>query len=196
MLIALNGRLRSGKNVSAERLKKIAQDDVEVFELAFADPLKNSAAALLGVTREDLELMKVDPNVCIYVFVGKYSNTVVELTGRQYLERYGTEAHRDIFGETFWLDQTLPPDFKHDDGLYIVTDCRFPNEAIRVRELGGLVVEVIGPEGREGNGHPSDTPLPDELIDVTVDNSIQNDAFWNLDVQLEQILAGQEVAAP
>jgi len=32
------------------------------------------------------------------------------ITGRQALQRYGTEGHRDVFGEDFWVDALLPVD--------------------------------------------------------------------------------------
>ena len=30
------------------------------------------------------------------------------MTFREFLQRYGTEAHRDVFGKDFWLEYTLP----------------------------------------------------------------------------------------
>jgi len=191
MLIALNGRLGAGKDTVADRIEHLAKDDREIRRLTFAAPLKRSVCALLGITLQELEDMKLDPTPTIKVKIpsAEFPNSwiVRSLTGRQFLERYGTEAHRDVFGSDFWLDQAIPKDpFLLNDAKidWVVTDCRFPNEAQRVRELDGIVVEIVGPDGNEGNGHPSDTPLPVELVDFVIDNSVHDDNFENLDRQL------------
>lgn len=203
MLIALNGRLRAGKDTAALRIETMVGDQMPVRRLAFADPLKNSVCALFGITREELEQLKVMdiPTVGLIVKPRELKWTLekgdmITMTMRRFLERYGTESHRNIFGDTFWLDQALPPDFDHSDGLYLVTDCRFPNEAERVRELDGIVVEIIGPDGRAGNGHPSDSPLPDELIDAYIMNDVRDDGYAKLSDQIGMVIAGAEVAAP
>ena len=191
MLIGLNGRLGAGKDTAAARIQTMVTDR-EIELRAFANPLKDSAAALFGISRDELEWMKLDPDISMTMRVPlgpppdiRYRTK--SFTGRQYLERYGTEAHRDIFGGDFWLDQALPEGIDHYNKLIILTDCRFENEAKRVRQQGGSVIEVVGPRGREGNGHPSDTPLDDTLVDVFIDNSVHDDDYANLDAQLRII---------
>src|SRR5437667_262610 len=56
MLIALHGRAQAGKDTAFERIQTMWPS---AERLAFADPLKDSAAAVLKVTREELEWMKV-----------------------------------------------------------------------------------------------------------------------------------------
>jgi hypothetical protein len=98
-----------------------------------------------------------------------------------------------VFGESFWVDQVLPPpdvtgrqptprharshlraaagDHRSVDGLkprgnfntLCVTDVRYPNEAERVLALDGEVWEVVRP-GLEPDGHSSEEPLPRELV--------------------------------
>lgn len=194
MLIALNGRLGAGKDTAADRIEAIFAPEREVKRLTFAGPLKRSVCALLGVTLQELEDMKLDPNPTVKVKIPsmEFPNSYIvrSLTGRQFLERYGTEAHRDVFGDNFWLDQAIPRDpFLLEHHMWVITDCRFVNEAERVQELGGIVIEIVGPNGREGNGHPSDTPLPDHLIDAVIDNTVHDDNFAHLDTQLRTVLS-------
>ena len=192
MLIGLNGRIGAGKDTAKDRILMITeQGSQERAVLSFAAPLKESAAALLNITLAELEALKLNPEATIFVNLPPSATTGLrrqEMTGRQYLERYGTEAHRNVFGEDFWLEQALPTTLDHSNMIVIFTDCRFPNEAQRVREMGGIVVEIVGPEGRAGNGHPSDTPLSYLLIDYTVNNVTRHDNYRVLDDQLEVIL--------
>ena len=108
MLIALHGKLQSGKDTTFERIQKFVPDAERI---SFADPLKDSVAALLEISREEIELMKLtdDWAVKVYIPSERFPNTniVNSMSMRQFLQRYGTESHRDIFGDDFWVKQAL-----------------------------------------------------------------------------------------
>jgi hypothetical protein len=187
VLIGLNGRKQAGKDTVYERAARIMADVVPVERVSFADLLYRSAAASLGVTVAGLQEWKSDPDVCVFVrrTRGDWAN-LSGLTIREYLQRYGTEAHRDVFGTAFWTDQV---DLRHDGRIVMVTDVRFPNEAEAVRRAGGVVVEVIGPMGRTTDDvHASEAPLPEELIDAVIRNRIRDDGFRCLDHQVDTLL--------
>ncbi len=194
MLVGFHGKLGSGKDAAAARLSLLITD-YDYQRRAFADPLKESAAAALGVTREDLESRKNDPDSVVALISrvpypgdkeSPYHEPVNEVTVREYLQLYGTESHRDIFGQDFWVDATLAPDFDHSGWLIAVTDVRFPNERDRIHDLGGKVVHILGPnEG--GSTHASEQVLED--CDWVIDNSARNDDYANLDNQLRMFIA-------
>ena len=200
MILGLHGKMGSGKNEAAKRLALIAPP---VIEVSFARRLKESAAALLGCTVDDLEAWKNDPEMylCVCDHVGPMMDE--SQTVRSFLQRYGTEAHRDIFGQDFWLDAALPMrgthspaplrsvDTEYARALYVVTDVRFPNEAQRIRDLGGTVVRIIGPNEDTGN-HPSEQPIE---CDYSIDNTIRDDGYASLDAQLRFDVLGIADAA-
>lgn len=118
-----------------------------------------------------------------------FTSTVTKFTGRQYLQWFGGKL-RDVFGENFWIDQVLPypatevidgltweaddpgeelPRWYPDADCVAITDARYPNEAKRIKELGGVMWEVIRP-GLESDGHDSEVPLPRELVDWQIVN--------------------------
>ena len=103
---------------------------------------------------------------------------------REYLQRYGTESHRDVFGTDFWVDMALPLDTDHSDRLLVVTDVRFPNEVIRVLDLGGVVWKLERETATLHSAHPSEQDL-DEWVNVFVDNTGSLD---DLRVQVKQLL--------
>jgi hypothetical protein len=182
MILGLNGLMRAGKDTVADRLAVLSP--VRVKRVSYAAKLKESVAVLLGITLEDIEQMK--NNADTKVVLGDWHGPITELTFRHFLQRYGTEAHRNTFGEDFWLDAALPLDKDYSDALYVVTDMRFPNEAARVKQLGGTTALVIGPEGTRGpDGHVSETILP---CDIRIQNKVRDDGYQALDDALRPIL--------
>ena len=193
MIVGLHGKMGAGKNEAAKRLALIAPPVVEV---SFARKLKESAAALLDCTVADLELWKNDPDKQvavggIYDALGFTPFKNKTQTVRSFLQRYGTEAHRDVFGQDFWLDAALPTArngirgrVAYDDALYVVTDVRFENEAKRVRDLGGIVVGGIGP-ARDTGSHASEQEID---CDCWIDNTRRDDGYASLDASLRNLL--------
>lgn len=187
MLIGLHGKKQAGKDTVFERAAHLMRDVLPVERVSFADLLYRSAAASLGATVDQLQRWKTDPRVRVMVGDEHGRFTGGEQSIRQYLQRYGTEAHRDIFGTDFWVDQVSLSD--HVGRIVMVTDVRFPNEARAVKAAGGQVVRVLGPEA-ESDDHASEIPLEAELVDVTVYNRVRDDDFRSLDYRVARLLRG------
>lgn len=207
-LIGLNGKARSGKDTTANQIGAwCGQHEFTVAKQGFANKLKISAAHALGIFEDEITFcnnLKGDyERGSIQVRMANKAegpNAVAsQITGREFLQYYGTEAHRDVFGYDFWVDAILPktagkngadfrregnmasstpiPDwhefFQCGDGVAdfcLVTDVRFDNEAQRIVELGGEVWKVV----RDGSGageHASEMELPGEYINVVIDNN-------------------------
>lgn len=173
MIIGLTGYQRAGKDTVASIIEAL----VPFTEIrSFAGPLKASAAALLGVTVDQLDEWKVDPMVGLHLIDAKGGleapNGVERpaMTIREYLQRYGTEAHRDVFGRDFWVDMSLPIDGDYESSHFVFTDLRFPNEAQRVRELGGVVWLIDRPGHGPREAHASEAPLPLSVVDRVIRN--------------------------
>lgn len=192
MIIGLTGKKHSGKDTAFEIIKAVYPS---AERRGFADKLKESAAALLDVNAEWFNIEKFSTNKLIY---GNYRHEGfndtkdISLTIREFLQRYGTEAHRNIFGEDFWLEQCLPTDklslLNYDaaqwnreletyiNPLIVVTDVRFNNEAEWILKLNGLIWEIRRPEIDDGDSHPSEVPISMQLIHHTLvnDGTLEN----------------------
>lgn len=213
-LIGLNGKARSGKDTTAGFIKGWAEDYSFGFSQdAFARRLKESAAAALGLQPEEgatsvppedaiafCEMLKRDDNV---IHVVNAEGTGYTITGREFLQYYGTEAHRDVFGSDFWVDAVLPRGYDNSGVIplwhksfethgkvaefAVVTDVRFPNEAERIKELGGEVWKIE----RDGSGagdHASEQELSLELVDYVIgNNSTLDNLRESVDVILERL---------
>lgn len=193
MIIGFCGYKGSGKDAATAYLIK----NFGFERRSFAAPLKASVAELLEIPVHMIEEFKNDPTV--YVTIG-YKNEptdgaaaaagvnswwspISELTFREFLQRYGTEAHREIFGEDFWVDQCLPLQ-SYSGRKIVIPDVRFENEASRVIAIGGSIVRID--RGIVNDDlHPSETII--DLIKPTavVENlGTISDFYRNLDTVL------------
>lgn len=213
--IGITGVAGAGKDTVYDRLRALGGD--RFVRLSVADPLKDSIAALFGVSLEHLEVLKRDPQAFVQVRSGIAENgrkkklgtelyRVVDFSMRQFMQRYGTESHRDVFGEDFWVDAwerksevmhfeagrtTLDAAVKGWSPLTVVnTSVRFRNEAARIHKLGGVVWHVEGPQDDGAAGHESESELPSNMIDARIDNTFRGNDFEALDDQIATLLHG------
>lgn len=196
MLLGLTGTAQAGKDTAYQRLVELFPG-LLVERLAFADKLYASAAASLGVDEAVLRATKTDPGARVQLVLphpsrsDDYPVTVLgDVSVRGYLQLFGTEGHRDIFGTDFWVSQVTPT---HEGRLVCITDVRFPNEADHVHAIGGHVVRIfgpgeVGPQAEAERGHASEAGLPLDAINFQVDNTKRDDGFKALDFQLARIV--------
>jgi|SRR5215831_1535849 len=167
MILGLCGLKQSGKDTIAAYLVKNHGFERK----AFADPLKRSVAALFGLRFQDIDKLKMDEDV--QVMVTKYGEPRISMSMRVLLQRYGTEAHRDVFGNCFWVDLTLPVQGFYPGRAIVVTDVRFREEAERVKFLGGRIIYVQRDEAALVNKdqHRSEDIDFANLIDGSISNN-------------------------
>lgn len=182
MIIGINGVKGAGKDTLGTYLA----DNYGFELLSFAALLKESFAALFDIPVEDLESLKNDP--VAMVTLTYRSGLQIEMTVRTALQRYGTEAHRDVFGTDFWIEQAYRVHSLDYSKLYAWTDARFKNELLSVRTLGGINVRVDRTVAEDGDAHVSEEAPPAELIDYTLDNN--RDIEWLL-MQADALVMGR-----
>jgi deoxynucleotide monophosphate kinase-like protein len=168
MLVGLNGFKGSGKDTVGEYLNKSYGFE----RLSFAAKLKESAAALFDIDPILWEGWKNDPNARVELVMagngGKLLPNTRPITIREFLQRYGTEAHRSVFGADFWVDYALKGVDPNKN--FVFTDARFENELSRIKSLGGYNVQILRPELINKDNHASEVPPPLTLIDYQIDN--------------------------
>lgn len=77
------------------------------------------------------------------------------------LQWWGTDVRRMHFSENYWVQQVVDKVKANPTGRFISPDCRFPNEAKAIKDLGGSVVKILRPDrplDRDPN-HPSEAAL-------------------------------------
>lgn len=184
MIIGIAGAKRSGKNTAAQFIKEEFGELYQVKEWSFAEDLKKSAAAALGVEENAIEWcdgFKEWGDLAIL----DNGKEIGRITGRSYLQWYGTEAHRNVFGDDFWVENLMQKilwddssGFSWEERLDVITDVRFPNEAETISFQGGYILRICREEVENaGDTHASEIPLPAHLVNYEVHNNGTLDQF-------------------
>ena len=130
-VVAFTGAAGSGKSTAADYLVR----EHGYVRVKFAGPLKDMMRAI-GLGEAEIEgYLKEKPCAALG---GR--------TTRHAMQTLGTQWGRDCMGENFWVNlwRAKASDVLDHGGRVVVDDCRFPNEAAVVRELGGMVVLLRG----------------------------------------------------
>lgn len=159
MIVGFTGLKGSGKDTAAQALI-----DRGYIKVAFADQLKDAVAALFKIKREDIELLKNDLS-WVEIRWPLSDGAVALWSFREFLQRFGTEMGREVFGEDFWIQQwtrrlvqIVPGEMMMPEGITVnavAPDVRFPNEYHVIRDLGGFTISVVR-SGLESDGHASE----------------------------------------
>lgn len=137
MIIGLVGFIGSGKNSVARYL--VEQYGYE--QVSFAGLVKDAVSVIFGFDREMLEGTTPETRKQREENDAYWSSKLglgYDLSPRLALQRMGTEAGRNVFGENLWVNalfRKLKP-----DGKYVISDVRFPNEIIAIKNSGGKIL--------------------------------------------------------
>jgi hypothetical protein len=175
----------------------------------FAGKLKQIASILTGIPIqkfEDQEFKKktlgpewsrreLYESKAPWIAVGEYIE--IPMTVRELLQKLGTEGLRTGLHENVWLN-ALYADYKEEyvgpdpegEDIYslpnwIITDCRFPNEAQSIKDRDGIIIRVERPGLTQINDHPSEHSLDSWSFDYKIINDGDLD---KLTVQVRNIL--------
>lgn len=200
ILLGLNGRRGAGKDTAFGYVQEWAsQRGLLAARRGFADLVKLSFARLFlpdcsideavnwcdtlklpHASRLEVEWVNYNADDGQQTFVKHRIN------GRLALQRYGTEGHRQVFGDDFWVDALLPqedgwarnfmgPFDQNEPDICVVTDVRFDNEARRIHALGGQIWEVYRGGLTTNDTHASEEPLTVTLVSKTIYNNAEGD---------------------
>lgn len=162
-IIGLVGFARTGKDTVAEVLK-----DFDFQRVSFADPIRNAVYALDPyVTESGLRLQKLVDTLGWDACKTQY------LEVRRLLQVFGTEVAREQWSDSFWVDLGFSQ--MEEEGRYVITDVRFPNEAEAVRTHGGTLWRIVRPGIGPVNGHASDNFINEIQVDREIYNGYSLD---------------------
>jgi len=139
MIISVSGFIGSGKDTVADYLTTFHGYK----KLSFASSLKDAVAAVFGWERDLLEGTtkhsrewrdQVDPWWADRL-------NVPHLTPRWVLQYWGTEVCRHGFHDDIWV-ASLENRVRQSKDNIVITDCRFKNEIIAVKNAGGTTLRV------------------------------------------------------
>lgn len=169
-IIGITGHAGAGKDTAAD----ILATWLDAQKLALADPLKRFCREVYDFTEEQLwgpSAKRNEPDPRYRRVDGSC------LTPREALQTLGTEWGRRCYEDT-WIDLGVRRAQEIAVARHaIITDVRFPNEFIKIRCAGGLLLRIRRPGcgGAVGlAGHASEA-AQDDIPDATFDAVILNE---------------------
>lgn len=166
-LLAVSGKMASGKDTLAGMLTNGAWRGSNVIRMAFADSLRDEVNKMLDLvrlrTREGAPNNDVDSELA--EVMGCSLDEASTMTGilrdeldanpnaeahqhdnglRSALQYWGTDVRR-AQNPDYWAEatrKTIMGALTGTDAIIIITDLRFPNEAAVVKQCGGLLVRL------------------------------------------------------
>jgi len=188
MVIGFTGRKGTGKDTAAQYFV----DKYGFTRVAYADVLKEAAAELFDIPVEFMDRYKNNNRARVRfevqheTILGAYDH-MTDMPLRTFLQRFGTEMGRNIFGPSFWVDQLKR---RIDEGTmrdnYVISDVRFNNEVT----LCDYVIEIIRDTVQGPDVHVSEAGLDEELVHYIV---VNNGTIENLHSRLEAVM--QEIVS-
>jgi hypothetical protein len=197
LVIGVSGTKRSGKNTFAEYVKQHLEEQGKSVKVgSWAELLKKSAYESLGFA-SNLEnsiyelwadAFKQGHKIEIINSIGE---TIHSISGREFLQRYGTEGHREVFGDNFWIDQLWEAnDFSGLD-VFIIADCRYDNEAENVLNKNGVIIKIDNPHTEKNrDSHASEQGISEHLITYNIANDSDLEGFKKKSIELIEEIYG------
>ena len=174
LVIQILGQARSGKDFTATQLKLYYESigkSVEI--LSYAAPMKQIAAALFGISLEQLDDFKNQPINYPLTITSRYTGMhMAQLDFRTFLQRLGNEAIKPLFGNAVWANLMQSAISKSSADIIIIPDCRF---TVELEAIGGTTLRIINTSLPAPMQHASELELADFVADFVLDNTDYQD---------------------
>ena len=139
MIIGVCGLIGAGKDTIADYLVNIHQFRRE----SFANTLKDAVSSVFGWDRELLEGRTRHSREWREQVDAWWAERLgmPDLTPRWVLQYWGTEVVRRSFHDDTWI-ASLENKLRKTTDDVVISDCRFPNEILAIKNAGGVVIRV------------------------------------------------------
>lgn len=150
----------------------------------FADPLKEMAINLFGLTHQQVYGTDEDKNGLTHLLWENMPECPIDksgyMTGRDFLQHFGTNIVRRIYNNA-WVNATTNKIIIEDSELSIIPDVRFPNEVKAIKDNGGVVIRLT--RDLHHSSHDSEKALDKEYFDWNNFDLVLD----NEDLKIEQL---------
>ncbi len=145
-VVSVSGLIGAGKDTAANHL--IQQRSF--VRVSFSAALKDAVSAVFGMDRAMLEGDTPEARAAREAIDPWWSRELgYEASGRNILQRIGTEVMRDGFHPNIWVlavKRRLDSMYKTANNGAVMSDARFFNELDMVYQMGGTTIRVIRDE--------------------------------------------------
>lgn len=191
MVILIHGVKRSGKDTFSDMLlREVGGTKKDSFAL----PMKRIIAKTFNMSMDELDYLKNNDNLKL-CYTDSNTNEVTQLniTFRNILQYFGTEAMKPEFGDELWVKLLVKNYLNCDEPILVVSDFRLEEEYKYIVE-GGLDVITVKINRTEvensGDSHKSENGLINFDFDFIVDN---NSTLENLHNEVQRFIDYMQV---
>lgn len=196
-IIGITGKAGSGKDTLAAHFVS----KYHCTRRAFADPIKELLNEKFGWEmsqwddREWKERAAVLSADTVDVFEPKYGYSAPQKpratwSPRQLAQWLGTEVGRNTFGQDCWvrvMERWARIHLGHEDRL-VIPDVRFDNEAIWIRKMGGIIIQLHRPNTIPVAEHVSERGIdPDHIYMYILNDGTIEDLYKAVDHDLSEM---------
>lgn len=182
-ILGLCGAKGAGKDYVCNIIKGILGPS-RVERIAFADPLKDTVAAMLGISRKAMDENKdakttwrwkdLSPVILVQLPHIGADRLGEHLTIREVLQVFGTEYARNCWSRNVWIRAWQARAEASQATLVVATDCRFANEIEAIQGMRGQIWRILGGEDC-GDAHVSEQEWRQVQSSRTIDNRAKTD---------------------
>lgn len=166
-IVALTGPKGSGKDTIADIICKRFQ---RVTRVAFADPIKQVVQHIFLLDKQNNDQYDRIKRSRIELCGGNLETTWKSVSGRHVVREIGMLMRSyDTNQFTKYVHDEIVKAQNNSD-IFVVTDMRFDNEYIMLKEHGAKIVKITRPDYHY-DGHITERGFNDYLVDVVIDNN-------------------------
>ena len=153
-------------------------DPTVVYEALYGDK-DNTFVSTKRISRQTIEYamiglvnsLKVTQITNKFVYWAQESGLIVDqISGRELLQKVGTEFFRHRIRDTFWVDLMQQSILENEGCTIVVDDTRFPDEFRLLKSMGFVMLNIINPEENIKDSHISENSLNGVSFDLTFIN--------------------------
>lgn len=153
-------------------------DPTVVYEAMYGDK-DNTFVSTKRISRQTIEYamiglvnsLKVTQITNKFIQWAQESGLVVDsISGRELLQKVGTEFFRHRIRDTFWVDLMQQSILENEGCTIVVDDTRFPDEFRLLKSMGFVMLNIINPEESTRDSHISENSLNGVSFDLTFIN--------------------------
>lgn len=153
-------------------------DPTVVYEALYGDK-DNTFVSTKRISRQTIEYamiglvnsLKVTQITNKFIQWAQESGLIVDsISGRELLQKVGTEFFRHRIRDTFWVDLMQQSILENEGCTIVVDDTRFPDEFRLLKFMGFVMLNILNPEENIKDSHISENSLNGVSFDLTFIN--------------------------
>ena len=170
-IIALTGAKGSGKDTVGDIMQALsiscdyASWRVPVKRIAFADPIKRQIEHIFNLSTSNYDQYDLFKRSVLNYDIAEQETRSVE--ARHVVREIGMLMRS--YDEKQFVNYVRAAINNDPDAIWVITDLRFDNEYMMLREMGAIITKIVRPQV-DSDGHITERGFGDHMVDKIIMN--------------------------